>query len=337
MFACDAGLPTISRSAGRGRSVGSLTRLSAAAILFPSVLIAVTGGAFESQAARGAAPRVVFDTTGLAACRDVTPPGFAQLHPGSKLVEARFQVSVRIEEERGDEVAGISMEFSSPEGRFRILNYDPQTWWVSDTLGPVEVTTQHESTAARQAEVRANLKADLGPAEGELQPNLGRTSSQRTQVQEHYSRRPNAERVLVTGTTDSEHGVFFRWRRSAEATLEGRFDYSCRLLVPTAWRADWAAIRCEASTETSSWLGSKRQVSEPSQHVIALYAAGDAEAQLLAEQLAETAGGARAKSRSDRYPNSPHRHTTLRPISDNGAVEPPSSNWVAELTRWLHR
>ena len=327
----------ISRSTSRVLLAGSRTRLNAVAILATMFLTMGIGGAFHPQAARGAAPRVVFDTTGLAACRDVTPPGFAQLHPGSKLVEARFQVSVRIEEGRGDEVSGISMEFSSPEGRFRILSYDPQTWWVSDTLGPVEVTTQHESTAAKQAEVRANLKADVGPAEGELQPNLGRTSSQRTQVQEHYSRRPNAERVLVTGTTDSEHGVFFRWRRSAEATLEGRFDYSCRLLVPTAWRADWAAIRCEASTETSSWLGSKRQVSEPSQHVIALYAAGDAEAQLLAEQLAETAGGARAKSRSDRYPNSPHRHTTLRPISDNGAVEPPSSNWVAELTRWLHR
>ena len=337
MFARDACMPAISRSTSRVLLAGSRTRLNAVAILATMFLTMGIGGAFHPQAARGAAPRVVFDTTGLAACRDVTPPGFAQLHPGSKLVEARFQVSVRIEEGRGDEVSGISMEFSSPEGRFRILSYDPQTWWVSDTLGPVEVTTQHESTAAKQAEVRANLKADVGPAEGELQPNLGRTSSQRTQVQEHYSRRPNAERVLVTGTTDSEHGGFFRWRRSAEATLEGRFDYSCRLLVPTAWRADWAAIRCEASTETSSWLGSKRQVSEPSQHVIALYAAGDAEAQLLAEQLAETAGGARAKSRSDRYPNSPHRHTTLRPISDNGAVEPPSSNWVAELTRWLHR
>lgn len=334
MFACDACLPAISLSAWRGLLNGFRTMLTNSGILVPSILIAVTSGALDLQVARAAAPRVVFDTTGLAACRDVTPPGFAQLHPGSKLVEARFQVSVRIEEERGDEVAGISMEFSSPEGRFRILSYDPQTWWVSDTLGPIEVTTQHESTAAKQAEVRANLKADVGPAEGELQPNLGRTSSQRTQVQEHYSRRPSAERVLVTGTTDSEHGVFFRWRRSAEATLEGRFDYSCRLLVPTAWRADWAAIRCEASTETSSWLGSKRQTSEPSQHIIALYAAGDAEAQLLAEQLAETAAGTRGKSRSEHHAGSAQRHTTLRPVT---SAEPQSSNWVAELTRWLHR
>ena len=336
MFARDACLPAISHATWRVHSVGSLTRLTAVAILAVVFLTMAIGGALDPQAARGAAPRVVFDATGLAACRDVTPPGFTQLHPGCKLIEARFQVSVRIEEGRGDEVSGISMEFSSPEGRFRILRYDPQTWWVSDSLGPVEVTTQHESTAAKQAEVRANLKADVGPAEGELQPNLGRTSSQRTQVQEHYSRRPNAERVLVTGTTDSEHGVFFRWRRSAEATLEGRFDYSCRLLVPTAWRADWAAIRCEASTETSSWLGSKRQTSDPSQHIIALYAAGDAEAQLLAEQLAETAAGARPKSRSDRNPSAAQRHTTLRPVSDD-AAEPHSSNWVAELTRWLHR
>jgi hypothetical protein len=306
-------------------------------ILAASILVTVTCGALDPQAARAAAPRVVFDTTGLAACRNVTPPGFAQLHPGCKLVEARFQVSVRIEEGRGDEVTGISMEFSSPEGRFRILSYDPQTWWVSDSIGPIEVTTQHESTAAKQAEVRANLKADVGPAEGEFQPNLGRTSSQRTQVQEHYSRRPNAERVLVTGTTDSEHGVFFRWRRSAEATLEGRFDYSCRLLVPTAWRADWAAIRCEASTETSSWLGNKRQTSEPSQHIMALYAAGDAEAQLLAEQLAETAAGGRSKSRSSHPSSSAQRHTTLRPVTGADAAEPQSSNWVAELTRWLHR
>jgi len=337
MSARDACLPAISHSTWRVRVPGSFTRLTAVAILAPVILAAVTCGALNPQVAWAAAPRVVFDTTGLAACRDVTPPGFAQLHPGCKLVEARFQVSVRIEEGRGDEVSGISMEFSSPEGRFRILSYDPQTWWVSDSLGPVEVTTQHESTAAKQAEVRANLKADVGPAEGELQPNLGRTSSQRTQVQEHYSRRPNAERVLVTGTTDSEHGVFFRWRRSAEATLEGRFDYSCRLLVPTAWRADWAAIRCEASTESSSWLGSKRQTSEPSQHIIALYAAGDAEAQLLAEQLAETAGGARSKSRADRNSSAAHRHTTLRPVSEAVAAEPHSSNWVAELTRWLHR
>ncbi|MGD9646866.1 MAG: hypothetical protein AB7U73_14215 [Pirellulales bacterium] len=309
-------------------------RSSAVGALLAAIILAAVAAANDrSTAVRAAPPRVTFDATGLAACRDATPDDFTQVHPGCKLVEARFQVSVRIEEGRGDEVATVSLEFSSPEGRFRIQSYDPQTWWVSDKLGPIEVTTQHESSAGSQAEIKGTIKADAGPAEGVLQPNLGRTSSQRTQVQEHYSRRPESQRVLVTGTTDAEHGVFFRWRRSEQATLEGRFDFSCRLIVPTAWRADWAAIRCTAEAETSSWLGNKRQTCGETKHIVALYSAGDAEARLLAEQLAETASGAAHANRSTH--GGAMRHTTLRPtIADD---ETSSANWLAELTRWLHR
>ncbi|MBX9791896.1 MAG: hypothetical protein K2Y37_23480 [Pirellulales bacterium] len=311
--------------AWRGRQLAAVNVLVVVAMAMGSTL--------SCPVARGAAPRVTFDATALAACRDVTPDDFAAQHPGCKLVEARFQVSVRIEEGRGDDVATVSVEFSSPEGRFRVFSYDPQTWWVSDALGPVDVTTQRETAAAAQAEVRASIKADVGPAEGELQPNLGRTSSQRMQVQEHYSRRPDSQRVLVTGTTDAEHGVFFRWRRSEEATLEGRFDYSCRLIVPTAWRADWAAIHCTAESETSTWLGSKRLTCGETKQVVALYAAGDAKARRRAEQLAETARGVTHASRSGRGGDAT-RHTTLRPVTGD---ESSSSHWLAELTRWLHR
>ena len=309
-------------------------RFAAANFLAAVTVTAIaTGSTLDCPSARGAAPRVTFDATALAACRDVTPDDFAAQHPGCKLVEARFQVSVRIEEGRGDEVTNVAMEFSSPEGRFRVFSYDPQTWWVSDALGPIEVTTQRETAATSQAEVGASIKADVGPAEGELQPNLGRSSSQRMQVQEHFSRRPGSQRVLVTGTTDAEHGVFFRWRRSDEATLEGRFDHTCRLIVPSAWRADWAAIHCTAESESSTWLGNKRQICGETKQVVALYAAGDAKARRRAEQLAETARGLPHASRSGRGGDTV-RYTTLRPVAGDASS---GSHWLAELTRWLHR
>jgi hypothetical protein len=105
---------------------------------------------------------------------------------------------------------------------------------------------------------------------------------------------------LASGTTDAEHGVFFKWRRSSQAALEGSREVTVRFLVPRGWRGDWVELGCESWTIHRNYLGEKLEPCGAAQAVVGLYLSGDAEAEqaansLVGSELSDTAARAKAK------------------------------------------
>jgi hypothetical protein len=117
--------------------------------------------------------------------------------------------------------------------------------------------------------------------------SLGGTLSQSTKNSEANCYRQIApkELVVASGTTDREHGVFFRLRPSRAASLEGAKEFSFLATVPKDWRGDVCSISCTSRVKKDSFWSETIAPSGNRKVEVGLYLAGDAEAASLAEAL----------------------------------------------------
>jgi hypothetical protein len=88
---------------------------------------------------------------------------------------------------------------------------------------------------------------------------------------------------LASGTTNREHGVFFRLRPSRSGSLEGAKEFMAT--VPRSWRGDLCTISCTARAKKSSLLSTSVAPAGEDRIAVGMYLAGDAEALTLAEDL----------------------------------------------------
>ena len=231
-------------------------------------------------------PKVIFDTSYVVACTNVTPPDFTATHPGEKLIEARFRVSALLEEGSEKDVEEVLFVVESPQHRLRVADFAPRTELMTDVSGEIEVVDTTEDTKSLDTSIGGTVSLDYGNIKAQASPVAGGGTTQRNVVTEKYSRLPAKELVLSSGTTNSEHGVFFKLKPSAQTSLEGMRELTCRFAVPDGWRGDWVMLQCRA--KGYSGVGVFRSLGECGYRraYAGLHLAGDEDARFAATRLA---------------------------------------------------
>ncbi len=253
-----------------------MVKFSAFLALVAVSLLAVAGSSAPSFSDPA---RVVFDLPETVECREVTPTDFAEAHPTLKVIEAKFRVSARIVEGSESEIVDFLYVVASPDKKLRFQDYLPNTSLessVADDL--IEITDTTEN--AKGGEIAAHVGYQ-GVGGG-----LSKTKSSKKTHSSRYKEIAPRGLVVASGTTDHEHGIFFKLKPSRTASMEGGKEFTFLATVPRSWRAGWCTISCAARAKSKTlFLRSGVVAAGVGQSQIGLYLIGDAEANRLAEEL----------------------------------------------------
>jgi hypothetical protein len=225
--------------------------------------------------------KVIFDLPLTAECRDVSPAGFAESHPTLKVIEAKVRISARFVAGSDSDIVDFLYIITSPDRKMRFQDYLPNT-----TLESAVADDQIEITDTTENSKGGNIGATVGyqGVGGGLSLNKG---TKKTHAN-HYKEIAPRALVIASGTTDHQHGIFFKLKPSRAASLEGAAEFTFLATVPHSWRGGWCTISCGARTKSKSLFSRSSVVSAGvAQSQVGLYLMGDAEANELAEELSE--------------------------------------------------
>jgi hypothetical protein len=225
-------------------------------------------------------PRVRFDTMPAVGCRDVTDDEFAWLHPGERLLEARFEISSILDSGSEADLTEFYFRMTSPQQSFRVVDYAPRTKLASDYNGGITIEKKKEASKGLGLAVTGGWESAKVTGHGDAGTKNTLTTK--------YEQVAPMESVTASGTIQNGYGVYFKLRRSRQDTLEGAKEYQVIFRAPAQWRGDILQVECEAR---GMQRGIVHQLDEEvrcgySQVPIALYLAGDEQAQRIAEQFA---------------------------------------------------
>jgi len=221
------------------------------------------------------------------ACRDVTPESFAAVNPHDKIVEARFLISMLLEQGVENDLEEVVVTITNPGRRLRVVDFMPKTELSSDVAGHITVVDTNETTRTADTSVGGAVTVEYGIVKATASPALGSGHQHHATTKETYERLPARELVVTSGTTDRQHGVFFKLKPSSQKSLEGMHELACLFAVPKSWRGDFAVVRCEARATDSGILSSGRESCGSRRVHVGLYLEGDVEAKSIARSLTE--------------------------------------------------
>jgi hypothetical protein len=224
------------------------------------------------------AAQIEFDLPPAIECRDVTPPDFQAAHPDLKVVEGKLRISARVISGAENEIVDFLYTIASPEHTMRFQDYLPNTMLESAVAeDQIEITDASEKTSATGADVHVVYKLF----------SIGANHAQGSKKSEgsRYKQIASKELVLASGTTDREHGVFFRLRPSRSASLEGAKEFTFLATVSKSWRGDLCLISCVARTKKSSYFSNTVAPAGEILTQVGVHLSGDGEAAKLAGQL----------------------------------------------------
>jgi len=227
--------------------------------------------------ARASGAQIAFDLPASVECRDVTPPEFAA-GDYLKVIEGKVRISARLLDGSEEAIVDFVYLITNGDERMRFQDFLPNTTLESSVADDqIEIKDASETAKAASADVHVVYKLLA----------LGGTLSQSSKNSEssHYRQIASKEVVVSSGTTDREHGVFFRLRPSRNGSLEGVKEFSFLATVPKAWRGDVCTISCRAKVKQDSFWSSTTAVAGAKELEVGLYLAGDVEAASLAEEL----------------------------------------------------
>ncbi len=246
-----------------------------------------------TQTADAAPPKVSFDLRYLVECHDVTPQAFALLHPDEKVIEADLRVSVRLLQGSEADLEELQFELTSPAERLRVVDFVPKTQIENDTVDGTEVVKTTETMQSLGAGIGTTLT--FGAGSGNVHGNVvtqalptgNASATHRKELKETTKLIPPGKVVVASGTLENEHGVFFKLRRSAKTSFEGTKLLSFRFVVPANWRGDWIVLSCSAKARVKHYFFKTIEQVGTAKAFVALYLAGDAEAERAGLELAE--------------------------------------------------
>jgi hypothetical protein len=232
---------------------------------------------FRGTIAEAAAiPQVDFDISHVIECQELpASPGVAD---GDKIIVAPFRVSVLLREGDEADIEQMMITLVSPARRLRVVDFAPRTELATDVVGNVETVHSRENEQSLSASIGGAISGAYGPVHVQASPSAGTGSIERELSKETFHRLPEKKAFIVSGTTNYEHGVFFKLKPSPQASLEGTKDFMCQFVVPATWRGDWAVLTCQATTRPKSWFAEKPVVCGEKKIFVGLHLAGDAEA-----------------------------------------------------------
>ncbi len=227
-------------------------------------------------------PSVRFDTMPAVACQDVTNDEFVAMHPGERLIQAKFEISAMLTSGSEADLTEYFFRMTSPQQSFRIADYAPRTTLASDYSGGISIEKKAESSKGM------GLTASGGWAAASLTGH-GDTGEKESLTTKYELVAP-MESVAASGTIQNGYGVYFKLRKSRQTTLEGAKEYQVIFRASEHWRGDLLHVYCEAR---GTQRGIVHQLDEEvrcgvGEFPIALYLAGDEDAKHVAERFASS-------------------------------------------------
>lgn len=248
-----------------------------------TIAICLSGFCWSAGTSRAAAPRMQFDVGTMVACRDVTSPSFLAANPSERLIEARFRVSILVRQGKSEDLDELLVVIASPERRLRVVDFSPRTELASDIEGPIERVETKEKTWSIDGRISASVKH--GATEVNLGPSIGASKGEHNSIHETFHKLPAKYLVLASGTTDAEHGTFFKLKGSTQASLEGTKEFVCVFAVPEGWRGDWCVLTCQARANVKNFMSTKQEDCGQARLYVGLHLEGDGDAKLAARNL----------------------------------------------------
>lgn len=255
-------------------------------VLACAVFAGWTVGGGHSTLSAATPPRAVIDVGLAVECRDVTPAESVAAHRSEKVVEATFRLSVLSQSVAEQDLEQLQVTIGSPAQRLRVVDFQPRTAVASELAGDVEVCSSDEMVQSLNASLGGVVSGDQGPVHAQATPAAGVGVTKNRGSKETFHRLAPKQLVLASGTMNAEHAVFFKWRRSSQATLEGSREITCRFLVPHGWRGDWVQLQADLIVRHRNYFGDRFESGAQAAAFVALYLGDDAEAQQAASSLA---------------------------------------------------
>ncbi len=279
------------------------SRPNALAIHMLSIIVLMlVSGAWRSAAQ--AAPVLKFDFGRVVECRDVThlelveedetrqSPNVAvggvddaiSIGTDEKVIDMNLRVSVHLLSGRVQDVQEIHIEVSDCDRQMRVVGFDPETRLESIHADAIERTETIETSKAVGASLGGEVPLPVGNVVAHLTPTVSGSLGSRKIVTEKQKRLAPKQPVVVSGTVDQEHGVFFKLIASPQSTLEGLHEFQVWFIVPRNWRGDAVRVSCQATGDQKILWMKQHKVWSHSIAPVALYLAGDEKARRAAEQ-----------------------------------------------------
>ena len=222
---------------------------------------------------------VQFDVGYLTPAHDVTTPEFQEARPGYRLMQLDVMISTMVDSRISDDLTETTFYIEPHNPNILVADFSPQTTLQSPYAGNI----------SREKRVEYDINAKLS-ANHRVDKNLGSDGSlgigRKQSSVEKVDVLPELKLVSASGTIHRGRGVFFRFNRSAQTSLEGTTVLGVILAVPESWSADTMTVRCQAKIRQPLVPGgpSKETDIPESRYTVAIYQAGD-------RYAAEAAGG----------------------------------------------
>lgn len=232
--------------------------------------------ATRSRSVAADTPLVEFDVGYTIACKDTTPPEFADRNPNRKIIEAVIAISPKLVAGNESDLLELYLEIYSPDDQMPVISFAPSTDVASDVADGILRVESTESAGQIGVRYRAT------PHSGEVRA-AGTSSESRVT----YELLAPKRLLIASGSIRRSHGVYFKMKPTKQGTLQGKREFACLFEVPKRWRGDHVTIRCEAKRLSGAF--SRKEVNcGLAQFAVGLHLDGDEEANKKAKLLAKT-------------------------------------------------
>lgn len=165
--------------------------------------------------------------------------------PTTRLVAMSFDVSVLQAPDFRGEFLELLVVLRSNKPLVRIVDYSPRTELASNIASPIQVQ-QHEDYTKRWSLVAVGGYPGVGSGRGEAYGHELRNENR------SFAELPSLNLLTTAGTLERGSGVFFKFRKSPQTSLEGSRRMSLLVEVPFAWQGDVVEVKIEAFGTQSS-------------------------------------------------------------------------------------
>jgi len=272
---------------------------------------------------------VQFDVGYLTPAADVTTPEFQNARPGYRLLQMDVMISTMVDSRVSDDLIETTFFVELHNPRIQIEDFSPQTTLQSPYAGNISKENRSELDLNGKLSANERFSKSLG-ADATLGFNRKQATVEKVDVL------PELKLVAASGTIHRGRGVYFRFNRTKQTSLEGTTMLGIVLAVPESWSADTMTVRCQAKIRQSVVPGtpSKETQLPESQYTVAIYQAGDRYAAEVAERYIQEETRW-LKTKRD-YADEIHDRRKDSPLDYLTAIVRPSKP-IGNIDQWLAR
>ena len=214
---------------------------------------------------------------------------------------------------------------------YQVNDYSPRTQTIAEIQGEIATETAEETKSG----LGLNLNADFQSiVTGNTSAEVGTSDS----IKKTFNQLPEQSILVASGTSHRGTGVFFRFHRSSQTTLEGGRELTAQFQVPHDWRAGVLRVNCLASGTTNIIGGWENPFKTSRTFVVPVYRKGDSQAKAVAVNFMRAEQRLRQRWRSYQAEQNRSKSLTFnaKPIPFSTFLVSTSSSTNKLPAQWAH-